>query len=319
VTVPQRRGKSHPTRGLQRDPGSDLAIAVESPLIWVAAHRCAGTYRGEPMRFNLILGGTTIPIGETGAVLGRSVACSVRLDGEGVSRRHARLMVKDNFVLIEDLGSVIGVLVNGELIVGPQRLKGGDIITIGRHELGFSAQHSTRPPAPKGPKPLDSIWEGDENDYGDGAATALDSLILLVGPDVARLLEAGRVDKAERFFEQPFVSTLNAAKRTRDIEPRTNRQAATLALRLARATGRTRWVDSLLELQVAAKTALPVDLLGDLATTVNEVGATNVKALRSCIAMARGGSRKPDDVARKALTRLDKLVSRIAGDGGGDP
>ncbi|RLB45120.1 MAG: hypothetical protein DRI90_28800 [Deltaproteobacteria bacterium] len=270
------------------------------------------------MRFNLILRGTTIPIGETGAVLGRSRACSVRLDGEGVSRRHARLQVKDNIVAIEDLGSVIGVLVNGELIADPRQLKSGDVITIGRHELQFSAQHSTRPPAPKERSPLDRIWDNDEGDYGDGPPTALDSLILLVAPHVAQLLEGGRVEKAEHYFEQPFVSTLNVVKRTRDIEPRTHREAATLALRLARASGRQRWVNDLLDLQVAAKRALPIDLLGELANTIAEVGTTNVEALRACLAMARDGSATPDAVDNQALARLDKMVSRIATDGTGD-
>ncbi len=269
------------------------------------------------MRFKLTLLGTTIPIGEAGAVLGRSRACNVRLDGEGVSRRHARLVVNDDIVLIEDLGSVLGVIVNGEPIADAQPLKNGDVITIGIHELRFSAQHSTRPPPRKGPTPLDRIWDNDEDECRDGEPTCRDSLVVMVTPDVANLLEAGRLEEAEHLFALAFDSTLNAVRRTRSVETTTNKAAATLALRLARASGRKRWVDSLLELQVAARRAPPVELLGELAATVEEVGTTKVEALRSCLGMARAGDLKPDDAADKALARLDEMASSIAADGGG--
>ena len=67
--------------------------------------------------------------------LGRSGECRVRLEEGLVSRRHARLDVEVDAVYIEDLGSVNGTYVNGELLTGRRRLGPGDVVGIGSEEL----------------------------------------------------------------------------------------------------------------------------------------------------------------------------------------
>lgn len=63
-------------------------------------------------------------------VLGRSNQADLRLTDDGISRRHARILKADADVVIEDLNSANGTMVNGELIT--QRvLKNGDKISIG--------------------------------------------------------------------------------------------------------------------------------------------------------------------------------------------
>jgi diguanylate cyclase (GGDEF)-like protein len=63
-------------------------------------------------------------------VLGRGANASVRLNDDGISRRHARLVHVGNEVVIEDLNSSNGTLVNGESVT--QRiLKDGDKIRLG--------------------------------------------------------------------------------------------------------------------------------------------------------------------------------------------
>jgi diguanylate cyclase (GGDEF)-like protein len=64
------------------------------------------------------------------SVIGRGTAASIRLGDDGISRRHARIIVEDKVVRIEDLGSANGTLVNGSLVQsGP--LKDGDKIQLG--------------------------------------------------------------------------------------------------------------------------------------------------------------------------------------------
>ncbi|MBW2459378.1 MAG: FHA domain-containing protein [Deltaproteobacteria bacterium] len=267
------------------------------------------------MRFNLVLRGTAIPVGEAGAVLGRSLACTVRLDGDDVSRRHARILVADDIATIEDLGSVHGVRVNGEPLTGSKPLKNGDVITVGIHELRMSIEQSIRPPAAAGRGPLDAFWDDDEDDYGDGETTRRDCLVVLVGPDVAKLLEAGQVAEAARVFASAFDATLNVVKRTGELTDGANGEATVLALRLALATGEKRWVDQLLELQTAAKLAPPRPLLGELAAAVEEVGTTQIDALRACLDRARTDSPLADGAAVQALARLDESVRRLTADG----
>lgn len=70
-------------------------------------------------------------------LIGRAGDCALKLHGGLVSRHHARVRVTPHGVMIEDLGSRNGVMVNGERITGPQQLGHGDVIRIGVHELEF--------------------------------------------------------------------------------------------------------------------------------------------------------------------------------------
>ena len=57
-------------------------------------------------------------------------AANIRLGDDGISRRHARIVVEAKLVRIEDLGSANGTLVNGNL-VQQAPLKDGDKIQLG--------------------------------------------------------------------------------------------------------------------------------------------------------------------------------------------
>jgi two-component system cell cycle response regulator len=65
------------------------------------------------------------------SVLGRGTAATIRLGDDGISRRHARIVVENNKVRIEDLGSSNGTLVNNQLIKQAVVLRDGDKIQLG--------------------------------------------------------------------------------------------------------------------------------------------------------------------------------------------
>jgi diguanylate cyclase (GGDEF)-like protein len=69
-----------------------------------------------------------VEAGET--VIGRAVSCNVRLNDDGISRRHARVVSVGGQVIIEDLQSANGTVVNSE-IVTQRTLKDGDKIRLG--------------------------------------------------------------------------------------------------------------------------------------------------------------------------------------------
>jgi two-component system, NtrC family, response regulator AtoC len=64
-------------------------------------------------------------------VIGRHPSCAVMIEHEGVSRRHARVVRRDEHITVEDLGSHNGTLVNGSPITGARRLAAGDVIAVG--------------------------------------------------------------------------------------------------------------------------------------------------------------------------------------------
>ena len=75
--------------------------------------------------------------GET--ILGRSRDATLFIDAEGVSRRHARIAISGDDVLLEDLGSKNGTTVNGERITTPARIQDAATIQIGSVTLTFRA------------------------------------------------------------------------------------------------------------------------------------------------------------------------------------
>lgn len=70
-------------------------------------------------------------------IVGREPGCSVWLDASGVSRRHARIGVErgGDIVLVEDLGSKNGTLVDRVPIAGAVEVTDGSVIQVGSVEL----------------------------------------------------------------------------------------------------------------------------------------------------------------------------------------
>ena len=74
----------------------------------------------------------------TGEVLiGRDKNCQIRLEGDLVSRHHARLKVDHRNAIFEDLQSANGSYVNDKRALSPIELKDGDRIKIAFFELEF--------------------------------------------------------------------------------------------------------------------------------------------------------------------------------------
>jgi hypothetical protein len=69
--------------------------------------------------------------------IGRSEECAVTIEDPLVSRRHARILVQGEDVIIEDLGSRNGVRVNGKTIQASQNLADGDRVRIGTQDFVF--------------------------------------------------------------------------------------------------------------------------------------------------------------------------------------
>src|SRR6185369_7208724 len=74
-------------------------------------------------------------LGQGEFVIGRSAECQLALDDPLVSRKHALLIVGAESVVIKDLGSRNGVVVNGIRIEGSRILLDSDSIVIGSQEM----------------------------------------------------------------------------------------------------------------------------------------------------------------------------------------
>jgi pSer/pThr/pTyr-binding forkhead associated (FHA) protein len=76
-------------------------------------------------------------------VIGRMKGCNLRVPSESVSRRHCKLIVRDDYVTVEDLASVNGTFVNGQMIAKPTIVHPGDRLTIG--SITFLVQYQLTP------------------------------------------------------------------------------------------------------------------------------------------------------------------------------
>jgi pSer/pThr/pTyr-binding forkhead associated (FHA) protein len=75
-------------------------------------------------------------------VIGRDPDVSIRIDASTVSRRHARILVTPDRVVLEDFGSKNGTFRGADRIGAPIALADGDHIRIGSQLITFHVSPS---------------------------------------------------------------------------------------------------------------------------------------------------------------------------------
>ena len=109
--------------------------------------------------------------------IGRKEGNSIRLTERNVSRRHAKLVRRDDDVYIEDT-SRYGTRINGRRIAEPTALGHGDILLIGDYQLAFEVDEDVATAATADAKATPG------GDAGD--ATSLVNLDKLAEAEAAR-------------------------------------------------------------------------------------------------------------------------------------
>ncbi len=101
-----------------------------------ASGRIATVYR-------LIWGDREIALSLGENVIGRGPESVVWIDHSSVSRRHARIVVRKEGPILEDLGSKNGTRVRGKRVSGPMPISDGDTIEIGPASILFRISNRT--------------------------------------------------------------------------------------------------------------------------------------------------------------------------------
>jgi serine phosphatase RsbU (regulator of sigma subunit) len=78
-----------------------------------------------------------LPLTSLPATIGRAAPAEIILEGGTVSRRHCRLELAGDRLLISDLGSTNGTFVNGEPVTSGMALQDGAVIAVGAHRLRY--------------------------------------------------------------------------------------------------------------------------------------------------------------------------------------
>ncbi len=109
-----------------------------------------------PARLVALDGTADIPIVGLLTVVGRHLDCDACLNSARVSRRHCCLALGDDEVLVRDLGSTNGLMVNGVRVVEGV-LRPGDVLTIAHLRFRLVLQPSGED---LGPGDADARWPG---------------------------------------------------------------------------------------------------------------------------------------------------------------
>jgi pSer/pThr/pTyr-binding forkhead associated (FHA) protein len=78
---------------------------------------------------------TALKLGDGVTTAGRHDDCQLRIKSSEVSRRHCQFFEKNGLLLVKDLGSSNGTMLNGKKIEGQRVLEPGDELTIGPVKL----------------------------------------------------------------------------------------------------------------------------------------------------------------------------------------
>lgn len=145
---------------------------------------------------------------DDGTTVGRAVTCAVRIDGNHISRVHARFVRKSEGFSIQDAGSRNGIFVNGQK-VAEKDLSRDDEIEIGEHLLVFdpTAEREGTSRSKSGGTTL--VTETLENPF----AEPLDGARIAATLDAARAFHGAEPeDAAVRLLLDRLVTDLKARR-----------------------------------------------------------------------------------------------------------
>ncbi len=99
------------------------------------------------------LTGKTYEVTAAGLCIGREPTCEIVVTDAGVSRQHARVLLHNGMVWVQDVGSRNGVFVNGNRVPDHKQIKSGDKVSVGISvfQLAMQARTSVGPTAAPAP------------------------------------------------------------------------------------------------------------------------------------------------------------------------
>jgi hypothetical protein len=114
----------------------EQTVAFRAPAGWAANARV-----DDPVHVLLLLNDNAparrIPLPALPATIGRSAPADILLEGGTVSRRHCRLELAGDGIVVTDLCSTNGTYVDGQPVSGATALRDGAMLGVGAHRLRY--------------------------------------------------------------------------------------------------------------------------------------------------------------------------------------
>jgi pSer/pThr/pTyr-binding forkhead associated (FHA) protein len=260
---------------------------------------------GKARRFWLEHAGQNIELRRGRLLVGRSSGCQLVLEDSMVSRRHAELVVSDEAVIVQDLGSVNGIYVNARRVQNSQRMLDGDRLQIGQREFVLHSVARDSVPASEHRLMADTLHGEMRAPIASEDQTHVGDVFDVLGSVADKVLALERGDEAERILSGVLLTVLREAETGKDVAPAVAERAATYAVRIASATGRPTWLDYTIDLYSKLRRVLPIAVVDHLYDVVRRARGMNVTALRAYVDALRARELGPSE--RFVLQRLEGL------------
>ncbi|MBI3200665.1 MAG: FHA domain-containing protein [Myxococcales bacterium] len=259
----------------------------------------------------------TLPLPPGAYEIGRSAHCQVILEGAKVSRLHARIVVDDRGVAIEDLGSSNGVFVNNKRISrGKAAVAPGDRLLVGDVELELTVGDlpSTVPPdaRPSGrPTLVESLPSPSSAATSPRTTVTTKAHALeLLGSVAERAIGTGDAKRAEMILEGRLREVLDAAG-VDSWDARSRELAVESALLLARSLPAARWLDFAVDLLAATRTLPSERELSAFESAVTRVTGADARKLQHYTTLVQSMPSSLEKV--RSLKRLEALLAAVCG------
>ncbi|MCR6688517.1 FHA domain-containing protein [Cellulomonas sp.] len=116
----------------QPAPAAPGAPPVTAPTPAVSPRAARGTRQSRLVVTQGPLTGTIVPLTQSAVLIGRAPGCTLVLDDDYSSSRHARIYPQGGDWYVEDLGSTNGTFVGEQRVEQPVRLAPGSTVRVGR-------------------------------------------------------------------------------------------------------------------------------------------------------------------------------------------
>ena len=130
----RRRAARRPLRHPGRSPAAPRRAGRATASRRSAARR-QPSRRAEPTKLTVTAGplaGTSLPLRESGILIGRSPECALVLDDDYASGRHARIYHDGTQWFVEDLRSTNGTYLGTMRLTEPEPIRVGSVLRIGQ-------------------------------------------------------------------------------------------------------------------------------------------------------------------------------------------
>jgi len=274
---------------------------------------------GRVRRFWFEHEGREIELGSGTLLMGRSSSCHIVVDDGLASRRHAKLDVASDGVVVEDCGSVNGVYVNARRIAGQLRIKDGDHVQIGRQDFILRSMLVSDTPQRERERTRErdrslAVTRIDDSRgfpqmVNENEATFSGDTLDLLGGVAEKILALGRGEEAERILSAPLVSLLTELKSGRRAQSGSEvvDKAGRYAVKLADATAKGRWIDYVIDLYTVARRPMPAAVVDQLYVILRKTSSINLGALREYLGTLRERGESFGPAERFVLQRLEGL------------